>query len=501
MRITSALALVFVLFAACPTPSWAQVTCSEPIPSGAPAADIQGCLDLGGTVVLQDGGLYEIDTTLEIVIDGTVLRGETSGDQRPILRAGPNLQGHILLVDDYWGTDPRYDYSLEDLVFDGNLAGRLNQTGECSTNRELGNVRLKGYGWRVNRVLFMNAVCQSAMEVAGQKFEIFASTFMDNGRDMREGWGGWADGLTVWNCDGGFIHENTFIDNTDVDLIVGGGFGCVVENNVIANVSKHAFAGLNVGTFGPAADHSGSTYRYNTIVAAPNQMAFGLMVGDEPWWNPWNPAAFTAHAGEIYDNVIRGAVVNLAIDGIGGGDIHDNDPSAPAGSDGFSCHTITANFTAHNFGNATISGDWQPVWFFAMANPSRPPYDGCGFWDVNLPWPDNPGALVHQRALLPGDSLWSDNGLYRLTYEADSGALRVYDVNGATVRDFHLAQHEPGMAVMQADGNFVVYDANDQARFDTRTNGFNGAYLVMQGDGNVVIYDLSSVARWSLWWL
>jgi hypothetical protein len=72
-------------------------------------------------------------------------------------------------------------------------------------------------------------------------------------------------------------------------------------------------------------------------------------------------------------------------------------------------------------------------------------------------------------------------------------------VNGAVVHDFRVPQHEPGMAVMQWDGNFVVYDANFRARFDTRTNGYNGAYLVMQGDGNVVIYDLSGLARWSSW--
>ena len=500
MRITSVLALALALFAASSTSSWAQVNCSEPIPSGATAADIQSCLNRGGTVILQNGGLYDIDATLEIVIDGTVLRGETAADQHPTLRASPNLHGHILLAEDYGGADPRHNYALEDLVFDGNLAGRLNQTEECWTNRELGNVLLKGDGWRVSRVVSMNALCKSAMEVAGQGFDISASTFMDNGRDIREMWGGWADGLTVWNCDGGYIHQNAFIDNTDVNLIVGGGFGCVVESNAITNVSKHAFAGLNVGTFGPAADHSGSVYRSNTIVAAPNQMAFGLMVGDEPWWNPWNPDVFTAYAGEIYGNVIRGAVVNLAIDGIGGGNVHDNDPLVPAGSDGFFCSTVSANFTAHNYGNAAISGDWEPVWFFSMANPQRPPFDACGFWDVNLPRPDNPGALVHQRAIPPGGSLWSDNGLYRLTYEADGGALRVYDVSGAIVRDFRVPHHEPGIAAMQWDGNFVVYDADYHAQFDTRTNGFNGAYLVMQGDGNVVIYDLSSVPRWSLWW-
>jgi parallel beta helix pectate lyase-like protein len=500
MHTTSSLPLAIVLLIGFSTASWAQVNCAEPIPSGASAADIQWCLSEGGTVVLQDGGVYDIDTTLEIVAGGTVLKGETNGDNRPTLRATPDLHGHILVADDGGGISPRDNYSLEYLVFDGNLSDRLSQSdNECPWNRELGNVLLTGTNWTVSHVVSTNAICKSGMEMRGAGFEITDSTFANNGRDMWEADGRWSDGLTVWNCDGGHIYHNTFIDNTDVNLIVGGGFRCVVEDNVITNISKHAFAGMNVGTFGPDANHSGSIYRNNTILSAPNQMAFGLMVGDEPWWNPWSPYMSTTNAGEIYGNTINGAVVNLAIDGIGDGSIHDNYPSAPDGWAGFSCNGLSANFTAHNYGNASISGDWQPIWFFTTANRQKPPFDGCGFWDVNLPRADNRGALVHQRSISPGESLWSDNGLYRLTYQAETGALVVYDANGALVYDFRTPEHEPGMAIMQWDGNFVVYDANFQARFDTRTDGYTGAYLVMQGDGNVVIYDLLGVARWSSW--
>jgi len=500
VRAISLLALTTVLVIGSSTASWAQANCAEPIPSGATAADIQWCLNAGGTVVLQDGGVYDIDTTLEIIASGTVLRGETNGDNRPTLRATPNLHGHILVADDYGGTAPRDHYSLESLVFDGNLSNRLGQSGdECPWNRELGNVVLTGRNWTVSHVVSMNAICKSGMEVRGESFEITGSTFTDNGRDMWEADARWADGLTVWNCDRGHIHDSTFSDNTDIDLIIGGGFGCVVEDNFIANLSTHAFAGMNVGTFGPDANHFGSIYRNNRIFSTPNQMAFGLMVGDEPWWNPWSPYMSTTNAGEIYGNTINGAVVNLAIDGIADGSIHDNYPDAPGGWAGFSCNSLSANFTAHNYGTASISGDWQPIWFFSTANRQKPPFDGCGFWDVNLPRADNPGALVHQRSISPGESLWSDNGLYRFTYQAETGALVVYDANGALVYDFRTPEHEPGMAIMQWDGNFVVYDANFQARFDTRTNGYTGAYLVMQGDGNVVIYDLLGVARWSSW--
>jgi len=500
MRTICSLALAIGFSIGSSATSWAQVNCAEPVPSGATAADIQQCLNGGGTVVLQDGGVYDIDTTLEIVVDGTILRGETNGDNRPTLRATSDLHGHILVADDSWGFDPRYNYSLQYLIFDGNVSNRLNQSeNECPWNPELGNLLLMGRNWTLTHLVSKNAICKSGMEARGEGFEITGSTFENNGRDMWEANGRWADGLTVWNCDEGHIHDNTFSNNTDANLIIGGGFGCVVEDNTITNVSAHAFAGLNVGTFGADANHAGSIYRNNTIVSAPNQMAFGLMVGDEPWWNAWNPSMSVTNAGEIYGNTISGAVVNLAIDGISDGSIHDNNAYAPAGSAGFFCTGLSANVTAHNYGNANIPGNWEPIWFFSSANRQKPPYDACGFWDVNLPRADNPGALVHQRSLSPGASLWSDNGQYRLTYETETGALLVYDVNGAVVHDFHVPGHEPGIAVMQWDGNFVVYDANWEARFDTRTNGDNGAYLVMQGDGNVVIYDLSGVARWSSW--
>ena len=162
MRAISLLALTTVLVIGSSTASWAQANCAEPIPSGATAADIQWCLNAGGTVVLQDGGVYDIDTTLEIIASGTVLRGETNGDNRPTLRATPNLHGHILVADDYGGTAPRDHYSLESLVFDGNLSNRLGQSGdECPWNRELGNVVLTGRNWTVSHVVSMNAICKS----------------------------------------------------------------------------------------------------------------------------------------------------------------------------------------------------------------------------------------------------------------------------------------------------------------------------------------------------
>lgn len=53
-------------------------------------------------------------------------------------------------------------------------------------------------------------------------------------------------------------------------------------------------------------------------------MAFGLIVGHEPWWSEGALDGFVTHAGSVTHNSISGAVVNLAIDGIGGGTVNQN---------------------------------------------------------------------------------------------------------------------------------------------------------------------------------
>src|SRR5262249_17003653 len=87
-------------------------------------------------------------------------------------------------------------------------------------------------------------------------FHIENNYFAYNGRDRWSQASGtpWSDGMTVLNCRGA-IWKNVFVDNTDIDLVVGGSAGagssCSVLDNTIWHGGKFAFAGLNVGNFSP----------------------------------------------------------------------------------------------------------------------------------------------------------------------------------------------------------------------------------------------------------
>jgi hypothetical protein len=55
---------------------------------------------------------------------------------------------------------------------------------------------------------------------------------------------------------------------------------------------------------------------------------------------------------------------------------------------------------------------------------------------------------------------------------------------------------DPGFAIMQLDGNFVVYDAGGTPVWDSGTVGNDGAYLAVQDDGDMVIYRTDGAAAW-----
>ena len=484
--------------------SAADAACPNPVPGSYTAAQINDCLNTDAVVTLTDGAVYTIDQSIVIPAAGKTLQGQ-GGPNRPVLRAVTNLAVPLLVE------STKNNFMLKYLVFDGNSDARTNSDACLTSSRPLlGNVRLLGgSGWAVDQVEVANALCHSGMEVFGTSFTIQGSTFRNNGFHANDAETKWADGLTVLTCDAGHVLGNTFIDNTDVGLIVGGGHNCDVSGNHIDNQNKRAFAGLNVGCFlaagsGGHGDHFGSQYLNNVVgaVTNPDKMAFGIVVGNEPWWGV-DLDCFVSDAGSVMSNQLSHAVVNLAVDGIGTGTVTGNSVSNQLGTQGFFC-TISQNYTAHYFGSAILQDGWWPEWFFAT---------GCGTWTPGTPQPDTPGTLVHmgnslnptldyprRRQLTNGESLYSVGNAYHLTYRSD-GDLVIYDAANQVFDDFAIPNHTPGCAVMQADGNFVVYPVGacgDGSQFiwNTATQytfqpTARGAYAIIQGDGNFVIYDLS----------
>ena len=113
----------------------------------------------------------------------------------------------------------------------------------------------------------IGALCGSGIGLLGT-FDVQSNYIGSNGQNGLPGALTWADGLSVQSCQGGFIGHNTLVDNTDIDLPVGGGGGCGVVQNVVAHFGKYAGAGITVGNFVNVphpGNHTGSTYSGNHI--------------------------------------------------------------------------------------------------------------------------------------------------------------------------------------------------------------------------------------------
>ncbi len=370
----------------------ARANCSADSSGSTDASgDIQSCLNGGGTVSLASGGVYKIASTLHMYSNTTLT---ADGGSHAELVAAAGLSGPLIE-----GTSLS-SVTITKMTFTG-----LKALGYYKGNLGLSNCNTSGFNanfagsFTVDDVESREAACGTGLGVAGT-FTVVGSYIHDNGwSPYSDGVNSVSDGMTVDHCDSCEIAYNDVNDNTDVDIVVGGGSNGSVHNNSIYNSGEHAWAGIHVGWFpGGGGDHTGMTYYSNTVSAAEDMMSFGIIVGFNPWWNPdFSWSAWVSNAGEVTGNTISGAAVNLAVNGIGDGYIHGNSMSDPynSGSSGFpNACDVEENYTAHMFYGATLDSGWAPAWFFR---------EHCGYWNTSLPWIDRQGALFDSELLNPND--------------------------------------------------------------------------------------------------
>jgi hypothetical protein len=100
-------------------------------------------------------------------------------------------------------------------------------------------------------------------------------------------------------------------------------------------------------------------------------------------------------------------------------------------------------------------------------------------------------------ALYPGHSISSSDGQFTFICQLD-GKLALYQS-----RDWVLLwissneSSEPGICVMQGDGNLVIYDQGGQPVWSSNTWENPGSRLIVQNDGNVVIYNPDNIPIWA----
>jgi len=78
------------------------------------------------------------------------------------------------------------------------------------------------------------AICGSGMEWDGDGITVKDSWFVFNGDHDTQNM--WSDGLTIHKSNSGIVDSCTFIDNSDVDLISGGGTNAKYTNDIVEHL-------------------------------------------------------------------------------------------------------------------------------------------------------------------------------------------------------------------------------------------------------------------------
>jgi parallel beta-helix repeat protein len=353
-----------MLLALCLSPlsASAQTNCpnANPYDSLPDDAEINACLARGGVVTLRGhapGGpeFYWISQPLNLAVSGTTLTSGTPGE-RVELFATNDLYGPMLQA--AGGVN---NYTISEINFAGGVYSRTRRD-ECQGYRAFGsNLVLAGDGFVVRNVETAGAMCGTALGVDGSNFEITGVNAYLNGIPADEPHNApepWSDGITLGRCDGGYVHDNTLSDNTDVDIVIGGGTNCRVQNNTINHNYKHAFAGIHVTNFVGEGNgnHSGSSFSGNVVNASTDKLSFGIVVGPHPWDDNLNDS----DNGSVTSNQMAGSVVNLAIDGTDAGTVTGNSVSGAQGSYGYHC-SISSNYTAAHYGGTVIQQSPIPL--------------------------------------------------------------------------------------------------------------------------------------------
>ena len=324
---------------------------------------LQDCLAQYDRVLLEARGRpgyvgYIVADTVRLRRDGVLLTSAQSPN-KAVLIAAPSLAVPLLRAQ-------ANAFEISFIRFDGNRDEREVRDKPCTVVRNYRNVELSGLDFRVRYSESMRAVCASGMTVGGSAgFEIVNSWFYDNGRQPEDadGIGGlWSDGLNIFNTTGATIRDNTFWDNTDVDLVIHGGPGCAVYRNRIEHFQRYGFAGIQAGF----PERSGCEVSDNLVISARDRLGLGIVVGCHPWSECGSGYANNLW---VHDNTMRGAVVNLLVDGLNGGTVERNTMSGAQGARVMNCLEAADYVVAHVINVRLQSGFRIKPADFGMACP------------------------------------------------------------------------------------------------------------------------------------
>lgn len=272
---------------------------------------------------------------------------------------------------------------LDHIVVNGNRqARRLSQAGrDCAsgvTNHYGFNLIVGCANCKITNNVSKFALCGTGLGInTTDNITVSRNFVVSNG--IHDSSNLWSDGLTAGNLFNSTITENTMIDNTDVDFILGGCENCVIQNNTVLHtnsVANSSFAAMMLFNFTGAGqgNFTGSDISGNTIdCGSGKNCGIGLYIGADAWSTAPELVIF---GGSVHNNFVRNAQAGFVVDKITGEmEIYDNTVENSGGRFNTSCgmKTMTAySIDNHSAGLINRSRDSIPASTY-----SRIEFDGC----------------------------------------------------------------------------------------------------------------------------
>ncbi|MEM8493735.1 MAG: right-handed parallel beta-helix repeat-containing protein [Pseudomonadota bacterium] len=234
-----------------------------------------------------------------------------------VLVAGPEMRPSI---PGYGYVDVRSDnVTLGHLVLDGNRAARLDSfaADECRAGANgLGySSTLRGNEFTMFSSVIRQTLCGTGFAAwPGYTSLMLVNNLVAN-NGVHDTPGLWADGFTILDVSNSEISRNKFIDNTDIDFILGGCQDCLIQENVIEHTDSFrssSFAGLMLFHFPSTSsgDYTGSVTSGNIVNCANKRCGFGLYVGQTAWTENSEPL----FGGTVENNVVDNAMLGFNVD-------------------------------------------------------------------------------------------------------------------------------------------------------------------------------------------
>jgi hypothetical protein len=294
----------------------------------APGADLQAVLNSGQDLVLQKGAVYEIRQTLRYTTKGQKIY--TEGAEFPSEYATLRLADKDLMLLIHGGGIE--DAVLERVICDGNRyhlsvvpKPRIGGGGQPALVHFGGE---GGNGQIIRNCVFMNTRTWATLKMhegaSGMLAEnnLFLGAGVDprgNGRVLNEVPFGWADLISCAAADS-IIRNNLMLDPTDVGVVLYCAPGTVVENNVVASISRESLGGINlvdaldyhkIEGAENLFDYRGAVIRDNLIDAYGGRIHMAIPVGCVVWVPHWRGKVLVG--GTVTRNTIIGGAGGYGI--------------------------------------------------------------------------------------------------------------------------------------------------------------------------------------------